>query len=121
MKVKIYYDALYSVSQVAIVLGVNEATVRSWIKSGKIEAHNTSIERVSFRTRGYIIKKLLEEDPRFDIRTSTVDIPDERATDYLESTRAKCKLEIDIAMRRIEKETEELNDVLKLMLTEQES
>lgn len=112
MKVKIERERVYSTREVAIILDVCEATVRSWIKRGEIRRGH-SVSSQGFVVTGYTVIDSLQGNPRYDRKDDSVEIPDEKRLEYLLAAKDKCTMEIRGAKSALHRELSELNDILE--------
>lgn len=121
MRIKLEWDKLFSVPEVAIICDVSEATVRSWIKNGKISRAHTISNQGAIAVRGNELWSLLRDNPSFNRIENTVDIPDDVKIRYLLAAKAKCMREISAAETALRKEMTQLNEILRELFEEEES
>ena len=118
MRIKLEYDKLFSVPEVAIICDVCEATVRSWIKNGKLNKAHTMSNQGAIAVRSSELRNLLRDNPRFDRREDTFELPDDKKTEYLLAAKDKCMREISAAEHAMRKEMAQLNEVLRELFNE---
>lgn len=108
MKVKIKYDNLFSVPEVCVILDKDVRTVREMVHERKLELGRAVSNQGAFLIRGNSLWKFIEDDPRFNWREYTFDIPEERKTEYLLATKDRCMREIRAAKNALHSNTMDL-------------
>lgn len=121
MRIKLESERLFSVPEMAIIIGVCEATVRKWVQNGKLHRAHTVSNQGAYAVNGRNLRDVLRGDPRFNWRDETVEIPDELKTKYLLAAKDKCMREFSAAEEAMKKEITQLNEIMKELFREEES
>ena len=103
MKITIKPDILFSVPEVVVICGVCEATVRKWVKDGKLRLGHSVSNQGAFLITGSSLMDHVWNDPRYNWRDYLYDIPEDRRVEYLLAAKDKCMRELsaaEIAMRK---------------------
>ena len=121
MRIKLESERLFSIPEVAIIMGVCEATVRSWFQNGKLHRAHTVSNQWTYAVNGRDLRNLLHGNPRFSWRDETVEISDELKTKYLLVAKDKCMREFRAAEAAMKKEMAQLNEIMEELFKEGES
>lgn len=112
-----YLDKTYSTKQVAILLDVSEASVRSWIKSRKLGHCHSQSNQGAFLVMERQIEWFLRENPKY----KRVELTGEKRREFLLAAKDKCRREIGAAETAIHREMLELNQIIDELFREGES
>lgn len=115
MKIKLGTANTFSTDQVAIILGVKAATVRSLVHNGKLKLGRAVNKHTGFVIDGLSLHYYLCEDPRYNRADQTFELDDDLTCAYAGATKRKCINEIHGAEAVLKRELNMLDIAIDLL------
>ena len=112
MKIEMKHDSLFSTPEAAIILEVSKATIRKWVKDGKLILGHPVSNQTGFLIVGSSMRELLKGNPRYSWMDDSYDIPDEFRVEYLMAAKDKCMRELSAAETAMRNNRTQLDFIL---------